>query len=170
MHYVRLLVISFIVLLVLVMGISMLIPQHMRISRTMSIAAPPDSVMAELRDVSKWRNWYPGLDSAKPYMVNGELKGYILNEDDPSNPVYISFTEEKKEEILATFYPRKVNPVVNGWSMEKGSAPNTTTVQWYMNFHLRWYPWEKFASLTLEKIYGPPMEEGLANLKREVEN
>jgi hypothetical protein len=39
-----------------------------------------------------------------------------------------------------------------------------------MDFHLRWYPWEKFASLLLEKSYGPRMEQGLATLKRLVEN
>jgi hypothetical protein len=170
MHYVRLIVISFIILLLLITGISLLIPQHMRISRTVSIAAPKDSVLAQIRDAAKWKNWYPGLDTLKPYMADGKIKGAIFDDSDPSHPVYIAITEEKENEVLATFVPRKVNSVVNGWSVAEGATPGTTTLQWYMNFHLRWYPWEKFASLTLEKIYGPPMEEGLANLKRIVEN
>jgi hypothetical protein len=30
---------------------------------------------------------------------------------------------------------------------------------------LRWYPWEKFASLGLEKTYGSQMEVGLTRMK-----
>jgi len=39
-------------------------------------------------------------------------------------------------------------------------------VQWWMDFKLRWYPWEKFSSLFFENIYGAQMEKGLDNLKR----
>ena len=58
--------------------------------------------------------------------------------------------------------------VDNGWNLvrEQGSL----TVQWYMDFKLRWYPWEKFSSLLFEKQYGTQMEIGLAKLKRLAEN
>jgi hypothetical protein len=39
-----------------------------------------------------------------------------------------------------------------------------------MDFKLRWYPWEKFSSLLLEKRYGPVMEQGLAKLKKSINN
>jgi hypothetical protein len=38
-----------------------------------------------------------------------------------------------------------------------------------MDFRLRWYPWEKFSSLLLEKRYGPMLENGLDNLKKLME-
>jgi hypothetical protein len=148
----------------------MLIPQHVRLSRTITIAAPKDSVLAQIRDAARWKNWYPGLDSAKPFMQDGKIMGAIFDDSDPSDPVYICITEQKADEVIATFVPRKVNPVVNGWTVSEEPGSGTTTLQWYMNFHLRWYPWEKFASLTLEKIYGAAMEEGLANIKKNVEN
>jgi hypothetical protein len=53
----------------------------------------------------------------------------------------------------------------SGWNVLDAGVPNTVTVQWYMDFHLRWYPWEKFSSLLLEKRYGPVMEKGLGNLR-----
>ena len=56
-----------------------------------------------------------------------------------------------------------------GWNFYATEIPNSVTVQWYMDFHLRWYPWEKFSSLLLEKRYGPMMEKGLGNLKALVE-
>jgi hypothetical protein len=42
-------------------------------------------------------------------------------------------------------------------------------VQWYFDFHLRWYPWEKFSSIVFDKQLGPPMEKSLDNLKKLLE-
>jgi hypothetical protein len=56
-----------------------------------------------------------------------------------------------------------------GWNIIEGRDPATITVQWYTDFHLRWYPWEKFSSLLLEKTYGPPMEKGLSQLRSALE-
>jgi hypothetical protein len=170
MRYIRFIIISFVVLLLLLTGISFMIPKHMRIARTVSIAAPKDSVMAQIRDVTRWKNWYPGLESTKPYLINGEVRGAIFDDSDPSNPVYIAIGEQKENEVTARFVPRKLNAVINGWVVADGPAPGTVTLQWYMNFNLRWYPWEKFSSLILEKTYGPPMVEGLNNVKNSVEN
>jgi hypothetical protein len=43
---------------------------------------------------------------------------------------------------------------------------NVTVVQWYFDFHLHWYPWEKFSSLLLESQVGAPMERSLDKLKK----
>jgi hypothetical protein len=56
-------------------------------------------------------------------------------------------------------------PVINGWKIYH-TAPDSLTLQWYMDFHLRWYPWEKLGSLFYENTYGVMMEQGLTNLKR----
>lgn len=34
-----------------------------------------------------------------------------------------------------------------------------------MDFHLSWYPWQKFGSLLYESTYGAMMEKGLTNIK-----
>ena len=57
----------------------------------------------------------------------------------------------------------------SGWNVMKNGTPYGYTVQWYMDFHLRWYPWEKFSSLLFEKRYGPLMEKGLTGLKAMLE-
>ena len=41
-----------------------------------------------------------------------------------------------------------------------------TIVQFYFDFYQRLYPWEKFASINLDKQWGPSMEKSLANLKK----
>jgi len=43
-------------------------------------------------------------------------------------------------------------------------------VEWYFNFHFRWYPWEKLGSMYYDKQLGPLMEKSLINLKSYIEN
>jgi len=42
-------------------------------------------------------------------------------------------------------------------------------VQWQFEQKLKWYPWEKFASLMSDKIMGPMMEANLDELRKLVE-
>ena len=45
-------------------------------------------------------------------------------------------------------------------------AGNSTIVQWYFDFKVKWYPWEKFGSIVFDKELGPPMEQSLEQLKK----
>jgi hypothetical protein len=89
-------------------------------------------------------NWYPGADSAT------------------SLPVITATTDSSVTAITITNAGRKG---ITGWNVMHTAYPGTVTVQWYMDFRLRWYPWEKFSGLLFEKRYGPVMEKGLENLK-----
>ena len=46
---------------------------------------------------------------------------------------------------------------------------DSVTVQSWMDFHFRWYPWEKLGILVYDKQFGPLMEESLTDLKRFME-
>ncbi len=61
-----------------------------------------------------------------------------------------------------TFANKKI---LTGWEIVPTIGSNSVTVQWYLDFHLRWYPWEKFTSFMFEKIYNPQLQQGLDNLK-----
>jgi hypothetical protein len=56
-------------------------------------------------------------------------------------------------------------PIISGFKIIRHQQGDSATLQWYMDFELRWYPWEKFRSLFYENIYGLQMEQGLLNLK-----
>ena len=57
-----------------------------------------------------------------------------------------------------------------GWQLMRSSnAIDPGTLQWFMEFKTSWYPWEKFGSLFYENNYGAMMEQGLVNIKNEVE-
>jgi len=169
MGLIKLAIISFIFLFLLVTGMSLFIPSHVRISRAVNIKADKDSVMSQVKDPARWKNWHPGLDTAQLLYVEGKVKGVVLDNSDIKRPVTIIITHSEADEVTAQFSPKKMRPVTTVWRTITHPGQDSVTLQWYMDFHLRWYPWEKFGSLVLEKSHGAKMEQGLTNLKRILE-
>ena len=165
MRIIRLVIISIISLLVIITIISLFIPSHIRISRAVQINSSKESVMDQLGDPAKWRNWYPGADTSQFLYENDSIKGLILNKDKKH---YIRLTEKKADEVTAV-YTLPNRKLVTGWQVMPSTGSNAVTVQWYIDFHLHWYPWEKFSSLMFERIYNPQLEKGLENLKAVLE-
>lgn len=158
-------IISFIVLFLVITGMSLFIPSHIRISKAIKINADKEAIMEQIRDVAKWKNWYPGADSLKVFFSDGKAKGLMRD----SLHVFVEITDVNDSSVVAITTGRRLKGIVMGWNSIPGRSPVDVSIQWYMDFHLRWYPWEKFRSLTFEKTYGLQMEKGLFNLKAMVE-
>lgn len=167
MHFLRLGLISLIVLFLLVTGISLFIPSRVRVSRTASIHASRDTIMACISDPSQWKKWFPDLDTAKLLLEQGVVKGVIISEDPK---MHIVITGKTADHVTAEYINPKMKPIINGWNLISEAGADSITLQWYMDFHLRWYPWEKFGSIVLERSYGTKMERGLIKLRKLVEN
>lgn len=144
MRIIKLGIISLVFFAVLITLISFFFPSNVRISKAIDVNASQDQVMEQLSDPVNWKNWYPSIDSA------GTL------------PVITQVTDST---VIAKSVLPNGKKAVTGWNIYPASIPNSVTVQWYMDFHLGWYPWEKFSSLLLEKRYGPLLEQGLEKLK-----
>ena len=162
MKYIRLLLISFFVLFVFITIISLFIPSHIKLSKALNVGADKSEIMLQISEPLNWKAWYPGLDSAEILYKDGKAIGWTFNRKGKAD---IEIIKKTPDEIQAAFKGENMRPVINGWKVVTYSQTDSVTVQWYMDFHLRWYPWEKFASLLLEKSYGPQMEQGLTNLK-----
>jgi hypothetical protein len=169
MRYIRLALLSFIFLFLVIWVLSLFIPSHIRLSKAINIKAPADTISAMIRNPLNWKYWYPGMDSAIPYYENGVLKGMIVNNSDTAHPVYLTLDKVETNEVTARFVGKNINPVINAWRTIEHTVSDSLTLQWSMDFHLRWYPWEKFASIALEKTYAPRMEQGLIELKKKVQ-
>ena len=163
MRLIKLALISFIVFFLLITGISLFFPSHIRISKAVDINAPRDSVHTMISQPVNWKNWYPGADTLSLYEADGVIRGIRM----PGNQVLMitGFNDSTVSVANSTSVNERAGM---GWNLIQ-SNPKTVTVQWYMDFKLRWYPWEKFSSLLLEKRYGPVMEQGLAKLKSTVQ-
>ena len=165
MRIVRFIIISAAVIFIIITIISLFIPSNVRISRGIQINSSKDSVMNQVSQVSNWRNWYPGAGSLKSYYEDNAIKGLILDEP---NKRYLVIREIKDDEVTAEYLlPNK--KIQTGWLVAANANANSVTMQWYMDFHLRWYPWEKFSSFLFEKVYHPQLQQGLDNLKKFLE-
>lgn len=121
--------------------------------------------MAQINDAVKWKKWFPGADSAEFLFIDGKIKGI-----ETGDMKALMITRITDSTVLAENIGPGSKKGETGWNFISSGNPNSITVQWYMDFYLKWYPWEKFASLLLEKSYGPNMEQGLTNLKKLAEN
>ena len=151
MNYLKLGLISIVIIFLLFTGISLFIPSHVRISRAINLASTSEKIINELNDTSQWRNWYPGFDEMQKAGTN------------------ISITEKKENEISIEFNSPNKKTITSTWQAIPYSQSDSVTLQWYLHFKLSWYPWEKFGSLLYEKSYGQQMETGLQNLKNRVQ-
>ena len=163
MRVIKLGILSFIFLFVLVTIISLFIPSHIRISRATDINSAKQDVMNLIADPLKWKEWYPGADSLAILYVEGKPKGILL---DSSALLGLSiFTINDSVVTVHEVGTTGAERMEMGLKVLPGRNENNIVAQWYMDFKLRWYPWEKFKSLFFENIYGAHMERGLANLK-----
>ena len=167
MRLIKLGLISIVFFGLLITGFSLFIPSHVVISKAINIGAKRDSINNQLVGIEKWKNWYPGFDTLQ-LLELGKENGRVLSAK--TKGISIVLTEIKDSVIVAEFTSDAKRPIMSNWHSITYPHTDSVTLQWSMDFHLKWYPWEKFSSLLLEKRYGPQMEQGLANLKALLEN
>lgn len=146
----------------LITGISLFIPSHVVISKAINIGVSREHIDSQLINIEKWKQWYPGFDTLplKPTrQTDGRWTAAAINN------IAIQLTNQTDSMVTAEFSSNGKRPIINNWRMVTYGHTDSVTVQWSMNFKMKWYPWEKFSSLILESRYAPQMEKGLANLK-----
>ncbi|MFM7839980.1 MAG: hypothetical protein ACKO6K_10455, partial [Chitinophagaceae bacterium] len=74
-----------------------------------------------------------------------------------------------RADSLVIHWEFKGQPTIPGALYITRSGSSSSVLQWYFNFTVRWYPWEKFGSIIYDQQIGPAMERSLNNLKRQCE-
>lgn len=151
LRLVKLGIISVAFFFLLLTAFGLFIPSRVRISRATNMAAAPDSVFALLDDRSRWPEWHPWFND--PAKVDGV------------GMQWVSKTDSSRHVRLSSPGIRALN---NHWEVYRYAEADSITVQWYIDLHPRWYPWEKFGSLFYEGQYGPVLEGGLAAMKTRI--
>ena len=164
MRVIKLGLISVIFFAIFLTFFSFLFPSHIRISKATDITTIKDILLVQLNEPANWKKWFPGSDSATLHIVNGKTDG--ITTKDGKDLMLIKVSDSL---IIANYKIAGRRTTETGWNIFEASTPGAFTVQWYMDIHLRWYPWEKFSGLLMEKRYGPMMEQGLQNLKKLLE-
>ncbi|MEP6747032.1 MAG: SRPBCC family protein [Bacteroidota bacterium] len=163
MRFLKLAVISAVVLFCILLGISLFLPSHIRISRAIDINAPAEKISPLITDVKKWEQWNEYIRAYH----NRVAEANMMKADE----IAIFITTHKKDLVTAEWQQPSGDKFGSGFVMITNKNIGAhTTVQWYFDFHVRWYPWEKFQSIVYDQQLGPVMEKSLSNLKRIAEN
>ncbi|RYY40928.1 MAG: hypothetical protein EOO08_04050 [Chitinophagaceae bacterium] len=131
--------------------LSLMIPSDVRISKATNIAAQPATIWRLVNDSAQWRSWHPWFGDSSP--VAKSVRFHWETRNDSISEVTLS-------------HPG-VRDLHNGFRLHRFEGADSLTLQWYIDFKLRWYPWEKFSSLFFENSYGNMMQTGLEKLKSE---
>ncbi len=131
-----------------------MIPGEVRISKAINLHASKDSIFALIANRPRWVQWHPA------FVPNGPKMSFI--------PIKSSIVVENDSVIVMKLSQGSKAAVTNGWQIYRASA-DSLTLQWYMDFHSGWMPWQKLGSLFYENTYGVLMEQGLVNIKKIVQ-
>jgi len=157
MRFVKLGLISAVVLFGVILLISLLLPSHIRISRAIDIDAPADKIYPILADTKQWEKWNEYIRVYHNRIAETDM----LKADE----IAIFITSKKDSLVTADWQQPSGNKFGSGFAIISNHTGHAT-VQWYFDFHVKWYPWEKFQSIVYDQQLGPVMEKSLASLKR----
>jgi hypothetical protein len=161
MKIIKLAILSIILLFLLLATISLFLPSNIRITKTQTIYSDKEKLMEWVSDPLKWKQWYPGLDTAKAFYEAGLVTGLSVNEEKKQA---IIITEKRPDEIDVVYRISGEKKMTGGWKLL--AQENAVVIQWYITLHVSWYPWEKFAGLIYEKSLAGQMNTGLEKLKQ----
>ena len=164
MRLLKLGLLSLIFIFLLFTCISLFIPSHIRVSKAKNIYAIADSVYMNVSVINNWRRWHPSFKD-----IPGNEFHFLNDTCLQVKDNRMTIVKNTREEVVTEFQKGNGKIVMSGIKLITYPQSDSLTVQWYMDFKLHWYPWEKLSSLFYENLYGVQMEQGLTNLKELLE-
>ncbi len=163
MRLIKLGLISVVIFSAMIYIFSLFIPSRVRISRAINIGLAKDSLSRYIGDMRSWPQWN---DMVKQ---QDSLKGTFAERSYTGTSLKIDVLSVTPDSIRTRWQTGASEPVFSGFNLVQ-SLSDTTVAQWYFDFQLKWYPWEKFGSIIFDKQLGPAMESSLDNLRKNLEH
>lgn len=153
--------------------ISICLPRQIHLQRDILINAPAELAYMELSDVKNWPNWLPGhyLDSELTLDLAGPPVGARYNLQSQRRGVGQGVVT-----IVAAEPPNKLVTNLEFANDDKAHSTFTleeteegTLLTWHFDKYMGDNPIRKFTGLIMDSTVGEEFEDGLENIKREVE-
>ena len=153
--------------------LSLFIPSKLMVTRAVVINAKADKVFNEVSDLRNWKHWQPVFirDSANIRFdvdANGASNSCTWESKGKENKMLI--TGKQNNAIAAILVRKGENDVLNTISILPLADSNQVQAEWNVLIKLKWYPWQKFYGLFIEKLSGQGYEDALNSLKAYTEN
>jgi len=161
----RLVIGSLVIFSIVILFLFALFPADISVTRLVQISRPRAEVRKKIADLREWSSWNLFYEFGSDKSVNhagGKIDSSHIHE------VYVNIDLLKaKPDSVFTIWQHN-GKFFNGNFILNGAGEQTTLV-WILQFHVKWYPWEKLASMFYDKQLGPMMEKSLINLRNELE-
>lgn len=160
-------------LIVLLTIMGLIIPSSIKISRGVVIEADSARVVSYLNDVSRWKQWMPWLQSDSGLFIRvspvttGQGANIQWKSVDARQQGTLTITTIKEGEYGILHEFKDMNPALGGFRIRRiPGAANQTEVQWFLEYRLKWYPWERFSGIFMDHMIGPVFEQALQQLSK----
>ena len=165
--------IVFIGLFIFLTLISLLIPSRIVTTRATTVQANSLKLYNEIANLKNWKHWHPVFmqDSAKMIFIESStsINDFVeWSSNNKKNRILI--TEVTFPYIKLLLQRDGENDMENILTLQEVQEQGNLQVQWTSITKLKWYPWEKFSGIFIEKMSGQGYEAALASLKLYVES
>lgn len=160
-------------LFIFVTVLSLFIPSKVIVTKAVTINATAEKVFTEISNLQNWKHWQPvfkkdaaliefhtdssGISNSCEWESKGKKNKFII-------------TGKKDNVVTATLLRDGENDIFNTMRISPVEQTNQVQAEWIVMIKLKWYPWEKFYGIFIEKISGEGYEEALNSLKEYAEN
>lgn len=159
MRFIKLGLISIVVIFILLTAISSLLPSTVLVSRAVDINSPAADVKEQVFRLENWQNWLSDeMGNKGTHQLHPEDGALVIG-----NARIVG--RHTTDTTFTTTWKNGRDMKGSFRIIKHASTTGFLTVQWQMEQHVRWYPWEKFASITKDEIWGGAMEKSLENLR-----
>lgn len=169
MRYFKMALISFAVFFSMFTVIGLLFPSHITSANAVIINQQKQTVLKELKISESWIKWYPffnpgvgahidNVDKDSTIFFNDKSELLVFNKNTDSNSITFNIQNESGR-------------IVEHHIMVLDISGDSSQVQlvWKETEKLKWYPWERFRGLVLEKAKKEYLETVLNSFKQYVD-
>lgn len=161
------------VIFVIIFLISLLLPSHVTVAKSVDINATRDKVMNQIINFEQWKNWYPAFKDEEITVIKNSPNQNILSS--------VTLKDKNRKSVnlnLIDTNQNAINIAVESSSSTKVNyqfilipkTNNQIQLTWNVNVSLGWLPWKKIEGILMDKFSGPQYETALENLKKSAEN
>jgi hypothetical protein len=162
----------FVGLFVMVTLISLLIPSRIVTARAVTVQADSIKLFNEISDLKNWKNWHPVFKADSTSLKFSAVTDQVNSTAEwtlKGKKYKVIIIEKKYPLVKINLQAEGENDVENMLTLMPVQEQGNMQVQWQSIVHLKWYPWEKFSGIFIEKMAGQGYEDALQSLKKYVE-
>ena len=159
-------------LFIMITLLSLLMPSKVMTVRSVVIHGATEQVFAEIANLKKWKRWHPVfMQDSSAMQISDPSSGIHAFAEWNSNGRKNKFqvTEILGTQLKADLTRTGENTAANIIAVTALKDSNNVQVEWRVLTKLKWYPWEKFSGIFVDKMTGPGYEEALNRLKELIE-